>query len=104
MNDEQFEAYVREHNLHATDHDRIWWTHENPDDRAWDSATHIAKEFPDLRLVCTESRHQTSDVQWQLSDDHSTVVLGYYPLNADKWDHEVIPEIRAALEDGEDDE
>lgn len=94
-----FEAYRREHGLHDTDHDRIWWTTDTPHEQAWDSATTLAAEFPDLRIVGTESRVQTDDVKWNYSRSRNLLVVSYYPIRADKWDHEMIPEIREAMEE-----
>lgn len=98
-----FAAYVEENSLERTGHDRVWWSHSPPDERALDAATRIADEFPDLRVVGTESRIQMSDVKWRLIMDDSVVVLGFYPIRADKWTQNVIADIRAALEadDGE---
>lgn len=97
MSYQDFGAYVEEHSLESTDHDRVWWTHTPPDDRAFDAATDVADEFPELKVVGTESRFQMSDVKWDLVMDDEVVVMGFYPIRADKWTAETIADIREAL-------
>lgn len=92
-----FESYREEHGLEPTDHDRVYWTHTPPDERAYGAAVEIADEFPELTVVGTESRIQTSDVKWDLSDDRDVIVMGFYPIRADFWTHEVIEDVREAL-------
>lgn len=92
-----FEDYRRRHDLEPTDHDRVWWTHTPPDDRAYSAAVEIADEFPDLYVVGTESRVQMADVKWDLSPDHDVLVMGFYPIRANFHTRDVIEDVRKAL-------
>lgn len=86
---------VDRYDLYPTDHDRVWTRHEDDDQRLIDVGKTIADEFPEVRVLVSESSQPEEDSTWGYMGAFNLVTVRDTPSRSEMRPEQIIQEFRA---------
>lgn len=88
------DGIIDRYDLHPTDHDRVWARHEDDDQRLIDAGRTLADEFPEVRVLVSESAQQDEETTWGYMEAFNLMTIRDAPSQSEIRPEQIVQEFR----------